>query len=522
MELYPLEKRHMLKKIMITSINPREFIVDIPNYHPLSPAFVSFWREQKKRCIEGHWAHGRYMPGKLYFYINFGTIKRKERGRSPYFGKPDLRDLEWELFYNWAEARGFSSFSEDTQFTSLRFVEEMEALGITEPPAAVLKEYPDAINPENGLLKRYIPARENLRMLREQPLGYPLFNNDAKNMMMLGCHPIGTQVRMFDNSIKNIEDINIGDELMGIDDVPRIVKRTIRGPQARMYRVCQSNGDDYSVTHDHELEILDKGKRTKIKAEKLFEIQNSICTEHFNNRYKGFKRDAVDLPYQEVPLDPYFLGIWLGDGHRDSRIITTSDIEIVYFLSRYADEIGGKLSMYSNNYSSNANSSNYKVNIIKDKNYIIDSLKSLRVLGNKHIPEEYLNNSIEVRMKLLAGLLDTDGTLDISAYRFYQADGRFAKQVQELANSLGFHTNFKYRKRHNTKEYSITISGDINKIPVQIHRKKTDFNPVKNYKISSLRIEASTDAPYYGVETDQDHSYCLRDYTMTGNSRGFG
>lgn len=178
--------------------------------------------------------------------------------------------------------------------------------------------------------------------------------------------------------------------------------------------------------------------------------------------------------------------------------------------------------MYSNNYSTNARSSNYKVNIIKDNNYIIGRLKDLGVLGNKHIPNIYLNNSIEVRMQLLAGLLDTDGTLDKSAYRFYQADEKLAFQVKDLAQSLGFHTNLKYRKRHSIEEYSVTISGDIAKIPLRIFRKKTLHTPTKDFKISSLRIEASANAPYFGVEVSQDNSYCLKDYTMTGNSRGFG
>lgn len=248
------------------------------------------------------------MPGKLYFYVNFGTIKKKGLGRSPYFGKPDLRDLEWEFFLNWTEARGFSSFEKDDKETCLKIVKDLNDFEIIEIPDVIYDDYPEAINSQ-GKLKKYVEPREYLRRIHSENLGVPSFKNQSQNMMMLGCHPKGTQVRMFDNSVKNIEDIQIGDELLGIDNNPRVVQKLIRGDESKMYKIHQSNGETYEVTNTHELEILDKGKRKKITAEKLFEVQSSICGEHFKNKYKGFKREGVDFIEQEVPLDPYFLGI---------------------------------------------------------------------------------------------------------------------------------------------------------------------------------------------------------------------
>jgi hypothetical protein len=70
-----------------------------PQAKPLSLEYREWWKEQKRRCLEGYSVGGKFMPGELYFYVNFGTIElvdektgRKRRGR------PLLRDVEWEVF----------------------------------------------------------------------------------------------------------------------------------------------------------------------------------------------------------------------------------------------------------------------------------------------------------------------------------------------------------------------------------------------------------------------------------------
>ena len=64
--------------------NLKNFLTDHPNYHPASQDYISYWREQKKRCIEGFWAEDypkdgevayRYMPGYLYFYGNLKIVE---------------------------------------------------------------------------------------------------------------------------------------------------------------------------------------------------------------------------------------------------------------------------------------------------------------------------------------------------------------------------------------------------------------------------------------------------------------
>jgi hypothetical protein len=154
-------------------INRNNFLLEeIPQYHPASEQYLIFWREQKRRCIEGYWVGGTWMPGNLYFYANFWTIllNKTAHSKTKEPGKPFLRDLEWEFFYVWVEARGFSGFTEDTEFTCER---QYEAAGTS----------PDG--------RKYIPAREYLRKIWPKPMGKPMFNNEAKNMMMMGSRGFG-------------------------------------------------------------------------------------------------------------------------------------------------------------------------------------------------------------------------------------------------------------------------------------------------------------------------------------------
>lgn len=420
----------------------------------------------------------------------------------------------------WEEARGWSGFEEAQDWTSLRLVKELEDQGITTPDEHFKKMYPNALK-EDGTLKKYIPAREALKTQFRLPLGRPLYDNESQNLFMFGCHSLGTKVRMFDGKVINIEDVQEGDKLLGIDDKPRTVKKLISGPLKPMFKVKQSNGESYDVTYDHELEILDHGQRKKIKAADLYSIQERMTRDSYISRYRGFKRGKVEFNKKDVPLDPYFLGVWLGDGNSKSKIVTTSDIEIVYELSRYANSLGGKISMYSNNYSKNARSSNYKVNILGE-NTILESLRSLNLISNKHIPDAYLYNCEKSRLELLAGLLDTDGVLDKTYFRFYQKDKRLVEQVRDLAISLGFSTHMRYRVRKGIEEYSVSICGDITRIPTRIFRKQPQANSTKDFTISYIELEPIEPQPYFGVEVDHDNSYCLYDYTLTGNSRGFG
>jgi hypothetical protein len=153
-------------------IGSNNFLIKVSPMNPYSLEYREFWREQKKRCIDGYWVSGKYMPGQLYFYVNFWMIKlKKDKGKGEYIGRPLLRDLEWEKAYIFLEARGFSGFEFDVDVTCDR----MYAPSVRKT------------NEELGLIdinnKRYVPARDHLRAIHNGNMGRPIFNNQAKNIM---------------------------------------------------------------------------------------------------------------------------------------------------------------------------------------------------------------------------------------------------------------------------------------------------------------------------------------------------
>jgi len=159
---------------------------EVPRYHPNDPRYLTFWREQKRRCIEGVWGQefGKYayFPGNLYFYGNFCTLVDTDKKTKETFKiRPFCHDLEREQAYAMLEARGFSGWEHDDEFTSNDLWFEYREEGIPDPEHC---NY-NLINSE-GKLKRYLPPRENIRKLQDKPLGIPLIENEAKDNMILG------------------------------------------------------------------------------------------------------------------------------------------------------------------------------------------------------------------------------------------------------------------------------------------------------------------------------------------------
>mgnify|MGYP003624457054 CR=1 FL=1 len=193
---------NIVKSPSIPYINNRSnfLISKVPKLHPSSIGYLKYWKTHKKRCIEGFWgiddenvnididdevdnttesSQWRYMPGNLYFYVNFGTILHQDekgpRSAPKMKMRPYLRDIEWGFFYNWLESRGFSGFNGDKEFTCDKRVIQLDQESL----------------PEHLKGLKYVETGEYIRMLRSKPLGLPLYDNQASNLFMLGARGFG-------------------------------------------------------------------------------------------------------------------------------------------------------------------------------------------------------------------------------------------------------------------------------------------------------------------------------------------
>ena len=139
------------------------------------------------------------------------------------------------------------------------------------------------------------------------------------------CLGLGTPVLMFDGSVKAVEDIIVGDLLMGPDSLPRTVLTLARGRE-EMFRVTPVKGESYVVNRSHILSLrVTPRKKNQIYATVNIAVNDYLQqNSHFKHRAKGY-RTEIDFASQNVPLDPYYVGLWIGDGNSRDTSISSMD-----------------------------------------------------------------------------------------------------------------------------------------------------------------------------------------------------
>ena len=158
--------------------NSNFLLKEIPNYHPELEYYdrITFWGGEKRKCIEGTWVGGKWMPGPLYYYINFHKILfEDDTSVAQATGLPWLRDIDWELFLIYEECRGFSGFTNDTTHTCDRKY----------GPERELAVQLGRITLKQSQSMTYVNARDYLRKHHGKDLGKPLYKNSSKNFMSI-------------------------------------------------------------------------------------------------------------------------------------------------------------------------------------------------------------------------------------------------------------------------------------------------------------------------------------------------
>lgn len=352
------------------------------------------------------------------------------------------------------------------------------------------------------------------------------------------CLGKGTPVLMYDGSVKKVEDITVGDLLMGPDSGPRKVLSLARG-RDNMYRIVpKRGGDSFIVNEPHilSLQISGGSKKREYKIHGKYatnDVVNISVKEYltknaeFKHRAKGY-RSSIDFEHKDVPLDPYFIGIWLGDGTYRQPMVTTEDSEIVEYLESLSSSFG--IELKKQQYGESC--PRYAITLPKggkpDRNPVHNAMRELDLFCNKHIPHIYKCNSREIRLQLLAGLLDADGSLcgqGSNCYDLTLKSDQLASDAAYIARSLGLQVTMRKCNKtccNNgvTKEYNrLTISGNTSEIPVKLPRRKAGKRVIKKDCLRfGFTVEEIGEGDYFGFEIDGDHLFMLGDFTVTHNT----
>ncbi len=343
------------------------------------------------------------------------------------------------------------------------------------------------------------------------------------------CLAKGTKVLMYDGTLKAVEDIASGELLMGDDSTPRKVLSLAFGRE-KMYWVRQNKGIDYRVNQSHILSLKRSRNEGKHKHGDVLNISIKEYLEksdRFKTNYKGYKV-PVKFMEKELSVEPYFLGLWLGDGRSSDIRIANTDKEVVTYLKDYAKRLDlqlvkskddGKCPMY-------AISNGKKINHRKVFN-LQGILREMDLINNKHIPQNFLINSTQKRLELLAGLIDSDGHYDknCNGYEITQIDKKLAEQIKFLCDSLGFRTSLKKKKTSIKKigyegvAYRVRFFGDVDRIPVNIQRKKAlPWRVKRSWNQTGIKVKFDKVDDYFGFEIDGNSLFLLEDMTVTHNT----
>jgi hypothetical protein len=372
---------------------------------------------------------------------------------------------------------------------------------------------------------------------------FDAYENTNKNIVIeatAGCLGKDTPILMHDGSIKFVQDIKIGDQVMGADSTPRNVLSVSNGID-KLYEIKPVKGDSWICNSEHLLTVYDQNIARNNKIKKKENQLNPLVDYSINKiltrpvkKTTGAKmklqlqRVGADFPEQNLPLDPYFVGLWIAEGgkRKDSVSnfsINENDTVLMDYLENFKFK-GEKVSICKIK-----EKGCFRINV-KLKKGRINPIRAIlkdfvKEKGHLDIPKEYMINSRENRLKLIAGILDGDGYLNNNFFVIITKYKEISDLIVYVCRSLGLAAYSKKRigriKSLNFEGvyHSINISGDLDIIPTKVERRKAkERKQIKSVLRTGFWIKEIGVGEWYGFKVDKDERFLLGDFTITHNS----
>lgn len=356
------------------------------------------------------------------------------------------------------------------------------------------------------------------------------------------CWAPDTLLRKYDGTLVRADSVKVGDIMMGAGSEPQKVLALGNGTD-QMYRIRSARvnaGIDFTCNSRHILTLM-------FTRDPLLSHIPKYCQDkyHFEygkiydiplNEYLALPRGARDglklyracIEYQEQAhfIHPYLFGLWLGDGTSSlPEIAVGKQDETVqdHMLQCFAQEMGlvvskrwqdrGDIGCWVYYFKPEERSNR------RDTNPMMAELRRLEVLNNKRIPVSYMFDSIENRLQLLAGLIDSDGhVLEHGQMTFANSDKQLIDDVMQLCQSLGLQVTCtsSIDRRYDSISYNLCIAGQLSDVPTRLDRKQcADSIYCPGY---GFTVEPVGEGPYNGFVLDGNGRCLLADYTVTHNT----
>ena len=414
----------------------------------------------------------------------------------------------------------------------------------------------------NSLISRDDLKDTIARQLYSFSKSFNVFTKSFNNIALLGnagsgkCMGKDTPILMYDGTIKNIQNISIGDLIMGDDSTPRNVLSLARGREP-LYKITPEKGEPYIVNESHILSLkkfhsknvyYSNVKKSYIVKwdgnEKIFPLDtystfsmNEVYwrARNFYNSIYSSNEEIIDISVRDLlsknkffreiwggyktsidfkcnncdphllDVDPYFYGVWLMKGRlskeykfisidiKDEKILTYLKELTVNYETKYSRDI---FYIYEGELYN------------KISNYVHGKVKS--------IPLKYLTSSRKSRLSLLGGIIDSLFYLDRHSYvtEINYDNEPLIDDIMYIARSVGLSARI-YKTRFYKR---LIIKGDLHSIYLLSDKKRPLTYNYKNPLIDRITIEPLGEGDYYGFEIDGNHRYVLGDFTVTHNT----
>ena len=298
-------------------------------------------------------------------------------------------------------------------------------------------------------------------------------------------------------------DLQVGDYVFDIEGNPTMVE-VVGEPLPMDMELEFTNGVVVQTHSDHEWVL----RRRKNSTWDVIETKNILTnrlgqprklTNYRNeSNFKLPNTPRLLMPNIDLPMDPYVMGLFLGDGSKKDPIIThhPDETEAVAEVARRGYKITGQKTYVSSNNGLGC-ATCFGNKTIGSR--LLDEMKSSGVFQNKHIPKIYFTSGTSQRLELLAGLIDSDGSYIASRnyYTISTTSKVLHRDYLELIRGLGFHASCGTKKatlypessRQNNERYDIYFYPNNIDIPVMLERKKALFRSTPQLRRGIKRVD---------------------------------
>ena len=374
-----------------------------------------------------------------------------------------------------------------------------------------------------------------------------------------GCHAKGTMVIMADGSMKAVEDIAIGDAVMGDDGTPRKVLELHHG-SSRMYRLSPEIGKPCTVNEDHVLALVSKstGERSEMPLPDYLLLspeKRSDFAEYYSAGIPSFGDAERRLSEKKGKIPPYIYGFIVGraaastaspeypmlifplDPERDDRKGRSED-EFCSWEKEREERTDGFLRLAR---TGRGNRKGLAVILHPDEYWYFTFSREEKNYTVERIPDEYLRGSWKDRFDFLAGIIDSSFLKGQKAFRNRETEDKYrelssiaghenvsfslygpylppvAAGAAFIASSLGFYTDV-IPYFDDEEHRLLVIGGDAERIPSRIRPGAREYSEASGILPMPFTVEEAGDDEFFGMTVDGNHLFLIEGFMVQRNS----